>query len=203
MSDTGDKPSTGGGHAQPPLPFGNAKEHGDFLDVLAQLEAGSITPEVAQRRVMVLYQMGMGAMIRALGEARPEVVSQLVDKLSLDLNEISKKYGDGGAVSMDALKPQRSGSVRLKSKSDDILKRERTLLIALLKSNQSYPLSELVDEVHKVEPGVKAPALTANLDRLAKAKAIDRPSKGYYASTPASRAYLASIESEMEARGIL
>ncbi|MEO1282529.1 MAG: hypothetical protein AAFV69_12425 [Pseudomonadota bacterium] len=202
MSDTGDDQGVEAGRSQPPLPFGSAKEHSDFLDILAQLEAGTITPEAAQRRVMMLYQMGIGALIRALGEARPDVVSPLVGKLSVDLSAISQQYG-GGDPAKEVKRPQRSATARLKSKSDDILRRERTLLVALSKSDRSFPLSELVEAVHDVEPDVKAPALTANLDRLAKSNAIDRPSKGYYSATPASRAYLLSIEDEMEKRGIL
>jgi hypothetical protein len=185
---------------QYPQPMFGSREQSEFVDVLRLLEQGQIAPEQAQKRLMTFYQMGMGAWIRALGEIKPEMVSEIVGKLSKDLDLISGHY-DPKQQAIGATQ-QVSSNYRLSNKTIETLLRERVILHALVGTNQSLPSAEIRKLIEKTDPTVKMPTITANLDRLWKIQQINRPRKGYYASSTNSQSYLSALESEIEARGL-
>ncbi|MGI9386211.1 MAG: hypothetical protein ACR2OX_02160, partial [Methyloligellaceae bacterium] len=135
-----------------------------------------------------------------LGETRPELIPTMVERLRVDLAHISDRYDSAPRSSADLNRP--STEPRLKSKTDDTLRRERIILEAVLKTDQPLASNVLHKLVTDAESGVKVATLTANLDRMTKAGALVRPRKGYYSSDSLSRSYLQSLESEIEARGI-
>lgn len=184
-------------------PFGDSgqKELREFQEVLTQLDNGQISPEKAQSRVMAIYQLGVGAGLRAIGEMRPGLVASIAKRLTRDLDLISKHY-DAEAPDQPAQANRSTQDFRLKGKASDVLLRERIILRTLTSSNATFAFSEIKTIVSGQDPGINDPTLTANLDRLLRLGRIARPSKGYYASCGESRTYLAALENEISTRGL-
>ena len=128
---------------QYPLPYVGAKEHAEFLDVLSLLEAGDLTPEQAQSRVMAIYQIGIGAWIRALGETRPNLVSGVVGRLMKDLDGITTHYDP--AATGTAAPRGKASAFRLTAKTNETLLRERIILGAVIGANQTLASARLHD----------------------------------------------------------
>jgi len=188
--------------ARAPQPFVGSREQAEFLDVLRLLEEGKLEPEQGLKRLMSFYQMGMGAWMRALGEIRPEIASEMVKKLTRDMSIISQTYdAPFNPQVTDVVTPGAPRNYRLTNKTTETLHRERVILRALIGTNRNMASSELRERIEKIEPNVKTATITANLDRLWKIQQIDRPRKGHYARTENSPAYLAALENEIEARG--
>ena len=189
-----------------PLPLPEGREQIEFIDVLRLLEKGEITRDQAQKRLMTFYQLGMGAWIRALGETEPEMVPELVRKLSKDLNLIAGHYEMSSEETTTRAAPvarsEPSTNYRVTSKNDETLLRERVILSALVSTNQGLQTSDLQKKIRETEPDIKTPTVTANLDRLWKMQLIDRPRKGHYASSHSSRDYLTKLQLEIDARGL-
>lgn len=192
-----------------------ARDHAEFFEVIAQLEAGEITAEQAQRRVMTIYQMGIGALIRALGEVDPGIVGAVTGRLQRDLGLVSEEYAarTGGqpalpaqegpvAAAMAGASDDGPGGYRVTAKNDETLGRECVLLRRLVKTDQGLALGALLDLINGYEPDIKQATVIATLDRLIRKNYIDRPRKGYYGRSPHTADYLRAVEDEMEARGL-
>jgi hypothetical protein len=207
VTNDSNKPGDSGSTSRPTqleLPFGSASDHLEFFDILRQLEAGTLLPDRARARIMVLYQTSLGAWVRALAESHPEIASDVTQRLLRDVTQIAQ------GIATDAYSPSSRPTAgktahttdeRLKGKSIDVLRREALILQALLGTNATLALNELRELAAKVEPNIQPAAMTANLDRLVKDSVIGKPRKGHYASAAAGKAYLIALRSEIEARG--
>jgi hypothetical protein len=184
---------------QLPLPYGEPSQHQEFIDIIAALERGEITPARAEARVMAFYQLGLGAWVRALGETFPELAASLLERLQRDHKRTAEHLADSAATVAPTRAPARPP--RIRNKSTEVLQRERKVLAALLASNAPFAFGDLLALSRADEADLKDGTLTANLDRLVREQCIERPSKGYYRGSPATRGYLQAVESELESRG--
>ena len=204
MTDANDKiPSTKPAKTQPvvDLPFATPKEHAEFFSIIRQLEAGTLSDDKARERMLMLYDTGLGAWVRALGRSHPEIAARVAKGLLRDLEQVAQNFDDDAETSNAGPKPARPRTPRLTAKSVEVLERERLILEALTRANEALTLAELRKIVEQQEPSIEAPALTANLDRLERDGAIARPRKGYYHASEKTRTFMAAIDAELEARG--
>ena len=184
------------------LPFATAEEHAKFFDIIRQLEAGTLSADMARTRVLQLYDTGLGAWVRALGRSHPEIAARVAKGLLRDLEQVTQNLAsDAESADSPRQKPAKAHRPKLTSKIVEVLERERLVVETLLKANEPQTLADLRKIVARLEPGIEAAALTANLDRLEKDAVIDRPRKGYYAANDGSTTYLQALTAEIEARG--
>lgn len=207
MPDDNAKPPTSKSLAPPlPLdaPFTTPQEHAEFFNIIRQLETGTLTPDRARERVLMLYDTGIGAWVRALGRSHPEIATRVTKGLLRDLEQVANNL-QSDADETDERSPRqstaRSRTPRLTAKSVEVLEREKLIFDALLPANEAQTLADLRKIVVRLEPDIEAPALTANLDRLERDGVLERPRKGYYAANAASKTYHAALKIEIDARG--
>ena len=172
-----------------------------FLEILDQLESKGIEPARARARILALYQMGLGAWVRALKEAHPEITGGLIERLIADLRSVSPDaQSQVAGLGPRSAAARQSQPIAVSGKDDAVLKREIAVLEALIRSDRLMKFHDLYSWVTDTEPGLKGPTLTANLNRLADDGVIARPRKGYYGASPRTRDYLAALKDELLAR---
>ncbi len=208
MSEDTDRRGGAGLPTQPISPSGLGDERSQFWEIIALLDSGDIQDEEATKRLMRLYQTSVAGQLRAIGESHPSLLASVIKRLSSELGSISDHY-DADVDIPSAEKASTDAkldisSFRMKSKRPDILLREQEIVGALARDSNMRPfvLSELVETARNSEPEIMDAAVTANLDRLCKLGVIDRPRKGYYAANGVSKAYLAELNIEIDARGL-
>lgn len=190
-----------GSNSQSPLQAGSSVEQTEFREVLNLLVAGQITSKEAQTRVMMIYQLGIGAGLRAFGEVKPEIIADVISKLTRDLGGISHTY-DPRVDITETVDKTHAPAMRVKNKNIETLLRERIILKAILTTNRLLSSAELHKLVAEDDSNIKAATVIANLDRLNKMKLIDRPRKGSYGKSEYSKDYLSVLEDEIYARAI-
>ncbi len=189
---------------EPELPFATPQDHAEFFNIIRQLEVGTLSPEKARIRVLMLYDTSLGAWVRALGRSHPEIASGVTKGLLQDLEQVAQNLAAQPNISGPSptpAKPDRQRTPRLTAKTVEVLERERLILDALLRANEALTLAELRKVTAEAEPDIEVAALTANLDRLDRDGFIHRPRKGYYAGNAATRPYVTALKTEIDARG--
>jgi hypothetical protein len=182
----------------------SARNHLKVIGLLDRLDRGEISAEDAKKQILMLYQLGLGSWLRALGVTDASAASEVVETLRHDLSAIKSGLAD------DKTRPQRrprekgdeeSRPPLLKGKDTDVLKRELRVLRKLTPTDQPSALSELSAEMPEKDGKRGEARLISTLKRLVDDSHVDRPAKGYYARTGSSKAYMDAVVSELESRG--
>ena len=208
MNEDSDKKGDSGLPTQPTPPSAMGDERTQFWEIIALLDSGDIKDDEATKRLMRIYQTSVAGQLRAIGESHPDLLVNVLKRLNSELGSISERYDADSSSAVQATASVAAkldiSSFRMKSKRPDILLREQEIVGALARDDNRRPfvLSELVETARNSEPEIMDAAVTANLDRLCRLGVIDRPRKGYYAANAISKAYLAELDIEIDARGL-
>jgi DNA-binding transcriptional ArsR family regulator len=177
--------------------FPQQDERVQLGELLRLVEEGRIDAGQVKKRLMVLFHTGIGGVTRALAELDQKSALEVAQRLKKGVDALLSEM-------MSEVEPSPEPSdakTRLGNKSKEILIRERTLLKALLATNQELPSKDLLGMLKKAEANLRESTLTAHLDRLRRGKLIVRERKGRYRSSPSSKAYLDMIEDLIERLG--
>jgi hypothetical protein len=177
--------------------FPQLDERVQLGQLLRLVEEGRIDPVQVKKRLMVLFHTGIGGVTRALAELDQKSALDVAHRLKKGVDALLSEIGNDSQLPLEP----RDAKAKLGNKSKEILIRERTLLKALIATDQEVASKELLRLLKQHEADIKDATLTANLDRLLRDKVIVRESKGRYRSSPSSKSYLTMIEDMIERLG--
>lgn len=174
------------------LPFSGIKEQAEFLDILGLVEAGLLDEERAQARVMALYQIGLGAWLRATAEIRPALAASIAERIREELSSMSPRSASD----------TRDFAQRVSQKTPEILLREKLLLSAIARSNHPVETRAILELVKATDPKLKENSLSVHLKRLVGENLIAKAGKGLFGKSDHTISYMKAIEREFERRGL-
>lgn len=195
-----DDSATGRNEVQLPLPLIRQDDYRQLIELLLSRET-DLTPEQVESHVMVLYQIGLGPILRVLSQLKPTTASRVLKQISKDFEFMAKQFDLASGATETALQDEQPLSVQsLSRKNVTVIRREVAILRRLLSTDRTIKLSELL-ELLQDKHQLPDATLTANLDRMANDGRLLRPSKGYYTKGPRTREYLSELERELARRG--
>lgn len=185
--------------------LGQLKKRQDAGELVDAYGRGELTTTEIVQKLAAQYQSGIGGAVRGLAELNKDAAVQLGEllrnRLDVCLAELETGPGRAGKPA-----PRKREAVSFKDRDDAVLLREFALVAALTRSDEEVRSAQLFEIAAAVAAAandkITNEAVTAQLGRLVDQDVVGKVRKGRYHGTAQSKAHLASLKAEIEARGL-